>query len=52
MECTKVLLEVEADVKEKFKEAQKDRNAKVEDKYSGPAMTEKIELKEAKDQLR
>ena len=53
MEATRVLLEVEADVKEKFKAAQKNRaGIAVEDKYQGPALTDKIYLKEAKDQLR
>ena len=48
-----VLLEVEADVKEKFKTAQKNRaGIAVEDKYKGPALNDKIYLKEAKDQLR
>jgi hypothetical protein len=52
MEATKVLKEVEADVKEKFANAQKSRNVRYHDQYEGIAMASQIEMKEAKDQLR
>ena len=52
MEATKVLLEVEADVKEKFAAAQRQRNVQYHDQYAGMPLARQIEMKEAKDQLR
>ena len=53
MEATKVLLEVEADVKEKFAAAQKERSGiSLDDKYAGPSQIEQQNMKLARDQLR
>ena len=54
MEATKVLLEVEADVKEKFATSTKtgDRDMIYDDPYGGASQLEKMNMKFARDQLR
>lgn len=52
MEATKVLKEVEADVKEKFAAAQKERGIEIPDTYQGITQAERIELKAIRDALR
>ena len=57
MNATKTLLEVEADVKEKFgrtkglKRKSSERTL-IEDKYRGPPIIDNINIKFAKDQVR
>ena len=53
MSATKTLLEVEADVKEKFGTKKQTSSKKlIEDKYQGPSMLAKTNMKFARDQLR